>query len=104
MAICIPPADRAQSESSAELRLLSALDAQLPNEFTILHSVAWISKPGASGPRDGESDILIAHPRRGLLVVEVKGGRVSLDYRNQKWVSVDRHGNRARDQKSVRSG
>jgi len=92
MATCIPPVDRAQSESNAELRLLSALDAQLPDEFTVLHSVAWISKPGASGPRDGESDILIAHPHLGLLVVEVKGGRVSLDYRDHNWVSVDRHG------------
>ena len=92
MAICIPPSGIAKSESGAELRLLSALDAQLPDEFTVLHSVAWISKPGASGPRDGESDLLIAHPRHGLLVIEVKGGRISLDYRNQKWVSVDRHG------------
>ena len=92
MATCIPAADRAQSESSAELRLLSALDAQLPDEFTVLHAVAWISKPGSSGPRDGESDFLIAHPRLGLLVIEVKGGRVSLDYREQRWASIDRHG------------
>ena len=92
MATCIPPVDRAQSESNAELRLFSALDAQLPDEYTVMHAVAWISKPSASGPRDGESDILIAHPHLGLLVVEVKGGRVSLDYRDQNWVSVDRHG------------
>jgi hypothetical protein len=92
MATCIPPAAQARSDSSAELRLLAALDAQLTGDFTVLHSVAWISKPGTSGPRDGESDFLIVHPRLGLLVVEVKGGRVSLDYHDQKWVSVDRHG------------
>jgi hypothetical protein len=91
MATCIPQVDRAQSESNAELRLLTALDAQLPDEFTVLHSVAWISKPGELGPRDGESDLLIAHPRLGLLVVEVKGGRVSLDYQQQKWISIDRN-------------
>jgi hypothetical protein len=93
MATCIPPAERAHSESSAELRLLEALDAQLTADFTVLHSVAWISKPGASGPRDGESDLLVVHPRHGLLVIEVKGGRVSLDYRYQRWSSVDRNGN-----------
>lgn len=92
MATCIPPSAQARSESAAELRLLAALDVQLPDEFTILHSVAWISKPAASGPRDGESDLLVVHPRLGLLVIEVKGGRVSLDYRDQKWTSVDRRG------------
>ena len=88
-----PPASHAVSGSSAELKLLAALEAQLPNEFTVLQSVAWISKPNASGPRDGESDLLIIHPSLGLLVVEVKGGRVTLDYRDQKWISADRHGN-----------
>jgi hypothetical protein len=92
MATCFPPSAVARSESGAELRLLAALEAQLPEDFTVLHSVAWISKPGPSGPRDGESDLLIVHPRLGLLVIEVKGGRVTLDYREQKWISIDRHG------------
>ncbi len=92
MATCIPPSEIARSESHAELSLLSALDAQLSDEFTVLHSVAWISKPATSGPRDGESDFLVVHPRFGVLVIEVKGGRVALDYRGQKWISVDRNG------------
>jgi hypothetical protein len=92
MAICVPPPDIATSTSVAELRLLTALASQLDDEHLVLHSVAWISKPGGQGPRDGESDILICHPRRGVLVVEVKGGRIDLDYAALKWTSTDRHG------------
>lgn len=92
MALCIPRPELAQSASNAELRLLRALDNQLGTEFVVMHSVAWISKPGSSGPRDGETDILIAHPQFGLLVVEVKGGGISLDYRNQRWTSTNRNG------------
>jgi hypothetical protein len=89
MATCIPTPEHAESESTAELKLLRALEEQLPNEYTVLHSVAWISKPGGSGPRDGEADFLICHPHAGVLVVEVKGGRISLDYRTNQWSSKD---------------
>lgn len=92
MARCIPDPDIATSESGAELRLFAALGAQLGDDYTVLHSVAWISKPKGAGPRDGETDLLVCHPRHGLLVVEVKGGRISLDYRNQRWTSTDRNG------------
>jgi len=90
MANCLPPVELAQSESSAELKLLEAFNSQLSDDFTVMHSVAWIAKPRRGGPRDGECDFLIVHPRFGLLVLEVKGGRVLLDYGNQKWTSVDR--------------
>ncbi|RYG83233.1 DUF2075 domain-containing protein, partial [bacterium] len=66
-----------------------ALAEQLGPEYVILHSVAWLSRPGGGGAREGETDILIVHPTRGLLAVEVKGGRVSLDYRTRKWISID---------------
>lgn len=89
MARCFPPPELAASESNAELRLLGALESQLGDDYTVLHSVAWISRPGGSGPRDGETDLLICHPCRGVLAVEVKGGRVSLDYRTLLWTSTD---------------
>lgn len=89
MAKCFPDPRDAVSESRAELALFKALAEQLGPDYVILHSVAWISRPGGHGPREGETDILIAHPLQGLLVVEVKGGRVSLDYRTKTWVSID---------------
>jgi len=90
MAICIPPAEAVESTSSAEKRLYAALSAQLDDEYLVLHSVAWIAKPKGEGPRDGEVDFLICHPRHGLLVVEVKGGRIDLDYSTRSWTSTDR--------------
>lgn len=92
MARCIPEPARAASESKAELELFRCLGEQLGPDFVVLHSVAWIARPGGTGPREGETDILILHPMHGVLVVEVKGGRVSLDYRDRTWRSTDRNG------------
>jgi hypothetical protein len=92
VAVCIPRIDLAASTSDAEIRILVALAHQLDDKFLILHSVAWISKPGGSGPRDGESDLLICHPKLGILTVEVKGGGIELDYSSRRWNSTDRYG------------
>lgn len=92
MARCFPEPAKATSESKAELDLFRGLGEQLGPDFVVLHSVAWIARPGGTGPREGETDILILHPTHGVLVVEVKGGRVSLDYRDRTWRSKDRHG------------
>ncbi len=89
MAKCFPLPGDAEFESNAELRVYEALAKKLGSDYIIMHSVAWISRPGRDGPREGETDILIAHPIRGVLVVEVKGGRVSLDYSTLSWTSID---------------
>lgn len=91
MARCFPDPPNAVSDSNAELVVFRALAEQLGPDYVVMHSVAWISRPSGSGPREGETDILVAHPARGLLVIEVKGGRVSLDYRTRTWVSIDRN-------------
>jgi len=92
MAICIPDPEIVTPTSKAEARLYAALCEQLDDDFLVLHSVAWISKPIGQGARDGEADFVIAHPRLGLLVIEVKGGEVSLDYERLQWTSRDRNG------------
>ncbi len=91
MARCFPAPNDAQFESNAERHVYEALAEQLGSEYVILHSVAWISRPGREGPREGETDILIAHPLHGVIIVEVKGGRISLDYSTLNWTSVDRN-------------
>lgn len=92
MAICIPPLSAVSDAPSAEMKLYAALEAQLDDAYLVLHSVAWIARPTGEGARDGEVDFLIAHPQRGLLVIEVKGGRIDLDYARRNWTSTDRHG------------
>ncbi|MBP2513838.1 nuclease-related domain-containing DEAD/DEAH box helicase [Sphingomonas sp. PvP018] len=92
MARCFPDPRHAVSDSDAELVVFGALAEQLGPEYAILHSVAWIARPGGGGgAREGETDILVAHPAKGLLAIEVKGGRVSLDYRTKAWISIDRN-------------
>ncbi|MGO7335704.1 UvrD-helicase domain-containing protein [Rhizobium leguminosarum] len=92
MATCIPPVNKAESSSSAEMRLYAALGAQLGDDYLVMHSVAWISKPPGESARDGEVDFLICHPQQGFLFIEVKGGRIDLDYTLRRWTSTDRNG------------
>lgn len=76
---------------SAEHELWERLADELDGSWTVFHRVRWLDRPGDGPPQDGEADFLIAHPGRGLLVVEVKGGRVGVEENTGRWVSVDRH-------------
>jgi len=60
--------------SRAELDLLERFE-ELPDTFTVIHSVPWITHPSKDGSV-GEADFLIAHPEHGVLVAEVKGGGI----------------------------
>jgi hypothetical protein len=56
----------------------------LPMGFVVLHSFPWLrpTRDLAGEPlREGEADFVILHPDRGLLVLEVKGGRPELSGR-----------------------
>lgn len=92
MAVCIPSPERATPNSSAEAKLFEALSEQLDDDYLVLHSVAWIARPGGGGARDGECDFIVCHPHRGILVLEVKGGRIDLDYGSRTWTSTDKSG------------
>ena len=86
---------RGNHRGAAEWAIWQRLADELDDSYTVFHRVAWLDRPDAGGPpQDGEIDFLIAHPDRGLLVLEVKGGRVSVDEQSGGWVSVDRHGER----------
>ncbi len=61
--------------SDAELLLYEQFE-KLPEPFTVLHSVKWF---GLTKGTVGEIDFLIVHPDHGVLVLEVKGGVVSLE-------------------------
>jgi len=58
--------------SRAEVRVYEALRAKLPSGWYAWHSL----RVQTSGGWCGEGDFVIAEPRRGLLVLEVKGGAV----------------------------
>jgi hypothetical protein len=73
-----------------ERRVREAL-AGLPDPWRVFHRVAWQSvRDRRQG--DGEADFVLLHPRVGLVVLEVKGGRISIE--EGEWFSTDGQGER----------
>lgn len=79
------PAASLSGESKALLALKS-----LPDDYRVYHRKTWYSFDG--GVREGEADLLLLHPELGMLVLEVKGGRVAFDGRAGTWTSTGRDG------------
>lgn len=77
------------TRSEAELELLEKLE-QLPAIYKVFHSVGWVAHDTLYGSV-GEIDFVIAHPTYGLLVLEVKGGRIAVERKGsyQAWTSED---------------
>lgn len=91
MARIYPPEVRADTASSAERLLFQELARQLPDDYTVLHAVKWLSRQ-AQQSQDGEADFVLLHPDRGFLVLEVKGGLIRRDGRTGVWSSQSRSG------------
>lgn len=77
---------------SAECRVYDAFEIQLEDTFHVFYSSPWLGITETGEERDGEADFTIAHVDHGMLVVEVKGGRVYFEGGTRKWHSVDRNG------------
>jgi hypothetical protein len=75
------------TRSRAERKLYVAFQSQLPDDFVVFHSVCWQVRNTRSGVQDGEADFVVAHPDFGILVVEVKGGRIRYEGHTGKWFS-----------------
>ena len=86
-----PPTVSPHTQSDAERRLFTEFSQQLPDDFIVMHGVGWLTRQRR---RDevGEADFVIVHPRRGVIVLEVKGGRIEGDWSSDAWTSIDRHG------------
>lgn len=89
MARMIPPQLRPDTESAAEELLFSRMASDLPGDYTVLHGVEWTNGHDLA---DYEADFIVAHPVRGVLVLEVKGGLVSVDPKLSQWSSEDING------------
>lgn len=67
---------------AAELRVEERVRAALPQRdgYRVFANVAWTGRTRDHGQiSDGEADLVIAHPERGLLVVETKAGEIRRD-------------------------
>ncbi len=81
------PKKIAENAPTSEKKLFERLK-RLPGNYSVLHSVAWQSKR-AGRESDGEADFIILAPDRGILIIEVKGGRIELS--EGAWFSTDRN-------------
>jgi len=86
MARMLPPEVSDETISGAERRLFRKIQRDLPDEWTVLHSLGLAfhdRKPWA------EVDFVFVGPK-GLFCLEVKGGRVARQ--EGRWLFTDRHG------------
>ena len=89
----LPGAIRRDPRFSAEVQVYDSLAASLPGEYAGYHGVAWLARKPGGGARDGEADFVIAHPERGVPVLEVKGGtEIRYEAEPGKWYSRDAAG------------
>lgn len=91
MARMFPASVGADTESGAERELFRAFQEQLPNDYVVMHGVKWLNRRRRYDAV-GEADFVILHPRRGLLVIEVKGGRIRGEWSGDEWSSISRNG------------
>jgi len=75
----------------AEKKVYEALTL-LPDTYTVFYSTAWQIRDTKRGARDGEIDFVIAHREKGIIILEVKGGRIRYDANLQQWYSTNRNG------------
>lgn len=86
----LPLSVRNELLRAAECSVYEKLSA-FPDSFTVFYNVSWLGRSDA-GAQDGEADFVVAHPERGLLVLEVKGSGIAYDALSGKWTSTNRLG------------
>jgi hypothetical protein len=62
--------------TKSEVQVFDALEAGLPDEWHVFHSVGWMARDHAEGAQDGEIDFVLGHPDEGIVCLEVKGSGV----------------------------
>jgi hypothetical protein len=80
------------TRSSAERRLYDAFRERLDDSYIVFHHVAWLSLDRRKQPRDGEADFVLVHPKRGILILEVKGGGIRRIPQANTWITIDAQG------------
>jgi len=82
---------------TSEHKVYTALRDQLDETFVVFHSAAWLGRGQRGELSDGEADFVIAHAQLGILILEVKGGRIQYDGAgalHQQWATIDRFNHR----------
>jgi len=96
MARMVPPTVpgwvREDPSRRAELKVYEALERQFPDSFVGYYGRTWWDFQSSGKPQLGEADFVVAAPEWGILIIEVKGGRIDRDGVRNIWTSTDRRG------------
>ena len=77
----------------SEIQVYKVLKEKLPDTMYVIHSPKWVSRD-ISGRADGEADFIVIDPNNGILVIEVKGGRIEYNSVSGQWYSLNKHNER----------
>jgi len=69
----------------AERHVYERLRDALSSDYVLLANVAWIVRTRGGFDREGEADLVIAHPDKGFLTIEVKAGTIVRDSYGRWW-------------------
>ncbi|MEB3178732.1 MAG: NERD domain-containing protein [Nostocaceae cyanobacterium] len=88
MARMFPPSlEDVKPESRVEPELFKLFADNLDNEYTVLYGVSWYlpnSEAQHTG-NNGEADFVIIHPKKGIIVIEAKTGKLKYSPNTGKW-------------------
>ena len=88
MAVMIPVECDLTRRPMSEQIVFEAIRKGLSDEWRVFHSFDYVTRDLNRKRWDGEIDFLLYHPKKGMLVIEVKGGAIS--YRRGQWYQEDR--------------
>ena len=75
MAQMIPEIMEEDNNSFGEKQVFESLK-KLPDDYTVFHSVRWNRRNEKNTVVYGESDFTVFHPKKGIIVIEVKSGGI----------------------------
>jgi len=74
-------------QSHVEPKLFKLFEDNLDNEYTVLYGVSWYlpnSETQNTG-NNGEADFVIIHPKKGIIIIEAKTGKLKYSPKTGKW-------------------
>lgn len=90
MARLVPKLEVEEIQNRGERDVARALVQQLPDECVVYHSYPWLrperhSWSNKATLKEGEADFVVLDPRRGILILEVKGGELEYEGSTRMW-------------------
>lgn len=77
---------------NAEKKVFNALRDNLSNDYDVYYSRPWWGLDSDGSEKHGEADFIVGHREKGIIFLEVKGGRVTYEPSTDRWTSTDSHG------------